>query len=148
MLKQIALIALMTLALPALGEEIFETCTLDGSLELGRPTQIFCSGDMKVNDGAEIVTNGHGLQIVALGRMAFGSSDGVGLNIVARAKDAGKVFVYARTASGTLNIDNKAQNLGGDVEIEFGSSFRYNQTVDAGKAAAVRTVINGQELQL
>ena len=148
MLKQIALILLFTLALPAMAEEIYETCTLDGSLELKRPTQIFCAGDMNVKDGAEIVTNGHGLQIVALGRMNFGTSDGVGLNITAKSLDAGKVFVFARTASGTLNIDNKAQNFGADVEIEFGSSFRYTQTVDAGRAAAVRTLINGQELQL
>ena len=121
MIKQIAFMFLLIFTFAgyaAMAEEVFETCTIDGSIELKAPTQIFCDGDLKVKDGSEIVTNGHGLQIVALGRVNFGTEEGLGLNITAKSQNAGKVFIFAATASGTLSIDNKAQNFGADVEIE------------------------------
>lgn len=152
MLKKIALFSLLIFSAAAFGaekvaEDILETCKIETSFELKGPTQIFCSSDLNVQDGSEIITNGHGLQIVAMGRVRFGSENGLGLKVTAQAKNAGKVFIYARTASGQLNIDNKATLLGGDVEIEYGSSFGYVQTVEPGRAAEVRTVVGGQTLQ-
>jgi hypothetical protein len=147
MLKSLAFIAMLGFAASVHAEQILETCAIDASFALQGPTQIFCDGDLRVKDGTEIVTNGQGLQIVAMGRVYFGTAEGLGLNIAAQSENAGRVFIYARTASGQLNIDNQAQQFGGDVEIEYGSQFRYTQTVDAGPAAAVRTTVNGQ-LQL
>jgi hypothetical protein len=153
MLKSIAFLSLLIFSASSYGSEkitgeILETCKIETSFELKAATQIFCSADLSVQDGAEIITNGHGLQIVAMGRVRFGSENGLGLIIRAQAKNAGKVFIYARTASGQLNIDNKATLLGGDVEIEYGSSFGYAQTVEPGRAAEVRTLVGGQALQL
>jgi|GEM_PF-5031264 len=150
MLKQIVVLTFLALtAFAAQAENApLETCKIDSSLELTQTTQIFCGDDLVIADGVEISTNGFGLQIVALGRVRFGTANGLGLNITAKAVTAGKVFIYARTASGQLNIDNKAADLGADVEIEYGSTYRYTQTTDAGRAAEVRTYVNGQALPL
>jgi hypothetical protein len=153
MLKSISLFSLLIFSASSFSAEkvageILETCKIEASFKLSGPTQIFCSEDLSVQDGTEIITNGHGLQIVAIGRVRFGTENGLGLKITADAKNAGRVFIYARTATGQLNVNNKATLIGGDVEIEYGSSFGYVQTVEPGRAAEVRTVVGGQPLQL
>lgn len=126
--------------------EVIETCKVDASLDLKKPTQIFCDKNLGFADGVEIATNGHGLQIVAVGRVFFGTEQGLGLSVTAKASNAGKVFIYARTASGNLRVDNQTTNLGADIEIEYGSSFGLVQTLEPGHAAEVRLITGNPRL--
>lgn len=149
MLKQIALMIFLGFSINAFAanEQVLETCALDTSMSLTQITQIFCDQDLNVKDGVEIVTNGFGLQIVAMGRVFFGTQDGLGTSIRAESQSAGLVHIYARTASGQLRVENEAADFGGDVQIEYGSTYDYVQTLKTNFDAAARTVVNGQTLQ-
>ncbi len=144
MFKQILILLCLpcftSLAQAAQNEEIIETCKFEASLELTAPTQIFCDSDLYFADGLEISTNGHGLQIVVMGRVFFGTVEGLGLNITPKAATAGKVFVYARTASGHLKVDNQTETFGADIEVEYGSRYAYFENLNPGRSAEVRVL--------
>lgn len=128
--------------------DLLETCLIDQSIELSKPTQIFCASDLAFADGVEIMTAGFGLQIVAGGTVKFGTDDGLGLRIF---PEASPVVMYARTAIGQLSVKDTSDTVnlsGSHVVIEYGSSYNYQQTIEPGFAAYVQMTVAGQELQL
>jgi len=78
MLRSCLITLLATLALPALAENVdqLKTCHLEGRLRLQTALQIYCDGDMVVEDGAEIITDGHEVQVWVAGKAYFGNSRG------------------------------------------------------------------------
>jgi hypothetical protein len=150
------LFALLAFTLPARAETVttLESCHLNGRLELHDATQIICLDDLEIEDGAVIVTAGHELQILVSGRLEIGTLNGKGLLIRAADKTAAHatmapqrgapILIQARAATGRLAIDNQGRESGGDITLEYGSTYDYDQSLSAGNAAATVVTINGE----
>jgi len=148
MLKQIALLTLFVFNFSAASAtvEVIETCRIEASFQLETPTQIFCAEDLVVEEGVKIAANGHGLQIVSAGRLHFGATEGASEGV--RISSNAPVLIYARTAIGHLTIENEDSTLGSHIEIEYGSTYNYQQSLNPGGSAEVRMVVAGEALQL
>ncbi|MBX3021191.1 MAG: hypothetical protein KF799_05885 [Bdellovibrionales bacterium] len=148
--------------LPALAEPLSEikSCHLQGRMRLSEATQIFCDGDMLIDDGAEIITEGHELQIWISGKAYFGGSskgfqirsfDEASLGHEDGATAGSPVVIYAATASGFLRVDSQGLTenaLGGDVAVEYGSTYDYDHELYTGRAASIEMVRAGEMVAL
>jgi hypothetical protein len=146
------LFTLLLFAHPAAAESVttLESCHINGRIELHEATQIICLDDLKIEDGAVIVTEGHDLQILVSGRIEIGTLNGAGL-LIRAADETGTtprrgapILIQARTATGLLKIDNQGRESGGDITLEYGSTYDYDQRLSAGNAAATVVTINGE----
>src|ERR1700749_3129519 len=86
---------------PAANATLIETCHLDGRLVLTSQTEIECWKDnLKVEDGSEIVTNGHKLLVYSEGSIEMDkfTIDAYGADAIDKyGRDAGGVTIEALT---------------------------------------------------
>lgn len=160
--RGLTLIALLFTSLPLLAEQPvtqLKTCHLQGRIRLTEATQLICDSDMLVDDGAEIVTEGHELQIFVYGRAYFGgSSHGFKIRSFDEASvdadiagSGNTVLIYARTASGYLKVDNQGlreSDTGGDISLEYGSTYSYDHELFTGRAAGAEMFRSGELVAL
>jgi len=153
--------ALLLASFSAFAEPVKEikTCTLEGRTRLTEATVLFCNGDMDVKDGAEIITEGHELNIYVTGRAYFGGSskgfqirtyDEASLN-AGQAGAGNNVLIYALTASGFLKVETqglKETDVGGDINLEYGSTIDYDHDLFTGFAAGAELIRNGELIAL
>jgi hypothetical protein len=142
------------LLFPLLASPIFshatllKTCELSGQIRLESLTQIYCEKDLRIAAGTEIVTDGNSLQILVIGTMEIKKS----LRILSFDKnssgrhDAGQINVYARTATGYLEIRNggaTAQDSAGAIYLEYMSTKNYDHDLYVPATTRVSLMRNG-----
>jgi hypothetical protein len=159
MLLNLIALALLVTGWPAFASideadiEVLHTCQL-GSMQLSKPVQVDCEGDLSVDENSTIITNGNALAIDVTGRLLLGT----GLTITSFTDpyalvdaDAGVVFINANNADGKLTINNYGQGagFGGYVNLVFtATTENYEQTVNTGFSGEVSLVVGSQQLQL
>lgn len=139
--------------------EFINTCVLEGEIRLSETTQIICQSttgepvNLTVAPGTRIITNGQSLAILTTGNLILPTQTLGGLSIQSfdsqsaqEISDARQVSIFAQTASGYLQIDNRGQTadgLAGDVSVEFVTLSDFDQDIHVDEFTHVELILNG-----
>lgn len=146
-MKIVSLFVLLLSSVSAFAQSDSENCELRGLIVLDSPTTIMCTKDLNVAAGTKIITNGNPLQILVGGTANFAD-----LSITSYPEttpaghEASPIYLYARLATGYLEINNRgssANDMGGEVKLEYTSVVDYDHTINVSETTVVDVTLNG-----